>query len=71
MLMKRIISREKIDQRFRGALHVAIGLLDWLLPENETEVGLTSNSDENPNGKFPEELKDPFAALDRDKTQLR
>jgi hypothetical protein len=64
-ILKRTDSHEPTDRRFQGALHVAAGLLGWLVPDTDAAVKATSLDDEDVHGELPDELKDPFAILDR------
>ena len=66
MLLKRTSSSKQTKRRFRDALHVAIGLLGGLFPETEAMVIATNLNDEDMQEELPEELRDPFAILDRD-----
>jgi len=66
MLLKRTSSGKQTERRFRDALHVAIGLLGRLIPDTEVVVRATNLIDEDMQEELPEELRDPFAILDRD-----
>ena len=66
MLLKRTSSGKQTERRFRDALHVAIGLLGRLIPDTEVVVRATNLIDEGMQEELPEELRDPFAILDRD-----
>jgi len=66
MLLKRTSSGKQTERRFRDALHVAIGLLGRLFPDTEAMVIATNLNDEDMQEELPEELRDPFAILDRD-----
>lgn len=65
--LKRADSHESTDRRFHGALHVAVGLLGWLIPDKDAVVKATSLEDDDFHGELPDELKDPLAVLDRDR----
>ncbi len=66
MLLKRTRWGKQTERRFRDALHVAIGLLGRLFPDTEAMVRATNLNDEGMQEELPEELRDPFAILDRD-----
>ena len=67
MLWKRVDPNVETERRIQGAIHVAMGMLGWLIPDNETAVRATSLESEDISAELPDELKDPFAALDRDR----
>ena len=67
MLLKRIDPRVLTERSFQGALHVAIGLLDWLVPDSDSVVKATSMEDDDQDLELPAQLRDPFAVLDRDR----
>jgi hypothetical protein len=67
MLWKRLNPRAETEFSFQGAMHVAMGMLGWLLPDTHTVVKATSPQDEEISAELPDELKDPFAVLDRDR----
>jgi len=70
MIFKRIDSREQTERRFQGALHVAMGLLGWLLPDTSAVIKATSLEDEHIHGELPAELRDPLDVLDRDRLNV-
>ncbi len=67
MLWRRLRSKAESQYRLQDAMHVAMGVLGWLLPDTETVVKATSTEDEDLTAKLPDELKDPFVILDRDR----
>ncbi len=66
MLWKRIDVHEQTEYRFRDALHVALGVIGWLVPDSETTARIT-DVEETKEEELPEELKNPYAALERKK----
>ncbi len=67
MLLKHINPRVLAERSFQGALHAAINLLGWLIPDTETVVKATSVEDGDLQPELPVELRDPFAVLDRER----
>lgn len=67
MLWKRIDPNAETERHMQGAIHVAMGMLGWLIPDTETVVKATSLESEDISAELPDDLKDPFAALDRDR----
>ena len=70
MLWKRIDPREKAEHRFKGALHVAVGMLGWLLPDTDAVENGARLEDEDVNGELSEDLRYPLAVLDGDRLNL-
>ena len=70
IFFKRIASSEETQRRFQGAIRVAMGLLDWLLPETEEVVNAKSQEDAEMHVQLPDELRDPLAVLDRDRLRV-
>ena len=57
--------RQRTERRFRRALHAAMRSLGWILPATEAEVKATSQEDVAEALELPNELRNPFAALER------
>ena len=70
MLWKRQDLREQTEYSFQGALHVAMGMLGWLLPNTESAVKAASLEDTALQGELPDELRDPLAVFERDRRTL-
>lgn len=70
MILKRTDLCEQTDRRFHGSLHVAVGLLGWLIPDNHAVVEAKSVEDEDIHPELPDELRDPFAVLDHDQEKF-
>lgn len=52
-------------------MHVAAGLLGWLVPDTDVMVKATAlEEDEDVYRELPIELQDPFAVLDRDRQKF-
>ena len=67
MILKRTTSQYQSERYLQQALHVATGLLGWLIPDTRALVRATSFKEEDVHGELPAELRDPFAVLDRDR----
>lgn len=67
MLWKRLDPNVENERHIQGAIHVAMGMLGWLIPDNETAVKATSLESGDISAELPDDLKDPFEALDRDR----
>lgn len=70
MILKRTDSTEQTERRFQRAVHVAAGLLSWLLPDSDAVVEATRLEDQDIQGELPDELQDPFAVFDRGRQAL-
>ena len=70
MILKRIDLFEETERRFRGAMHVAIGLLGWLLPDSKDVADAEDSKEEIDYEDLPTELQDPLAVLDRERSGL-
>ena len=68
--LNRVASNEETQRRFRDALHVASGLLKWVLPDSEETVRATGHVDEEMHVQLPEGLRDPLAILDGDPVNM-
>ena len=66
MILKRTESCEQSERRFQAALHVALSLLGWVLPDTGGVVEATDSDDKHNHEQLPDELRDPLAILDRD-----
>ena len=67
MLWKRLDPNAETEYRVQGAIHVAMCMLGWLIPDSEPAVKATSLENVDISAELPDDLKDPFAALDRDR----
>ena len=63
-------AHEPTGRRFQSALHVAVGLLGWLIPDTGEVVKATRLEDEDFHGELPDELQDPLAILNRDRQNI-
>ncbi len=70
IIMKRIDSNAETQRRFQDAMHVAAGLLNWVLPDSEPILGATSHEGEEIHVQLPDGLRDPLAVLGRDQLSV-
>ena len=52
MILKRNDSREQTERHFQRAMHVATGLLGWLIPDTEARVRATSQEEVGIHGEL-------------------
>ena len=69
VIMKRINSNAETRRRFQDAMHVAAGLLNWVLPDSEPILGATSHEGEEIHVELLR-TRDPLAVLGRDQLSV-
>ena len=67
MILKLDDALERTERRFLGALHAALGQLGWRVPDTDSALEAEGSDDVMAYEELPDELRDPFAALDRDR----
>ncbi len=68
--LKRIDSNAETQRRFQDAMHVAAGLLNWVLPDSEEIACAKSHEDDEMHVQLPDGLRDPLAILDCDQMSV-